>query len=44
MEQSTWIKSSRSFANVISTGGWAVYDVAHAGILWAFCCVVDTLS
>src|SRR5215831_8520549 len=29
---------------VISTGGWAVYDVADVPILWAFCCVVDTLS
>ncbi len=29
---------------VISTCGWAVYDVAAAAILWAFCCVVDTLS
>ena len=26
----------------ISTGGWAIYDVADAGILWAFCCGVDT--
>jgi hypothetical protein len=24
--------------------GFAVHDVADAGILWAFCCVVDTLS
>src|SRR5262249_61633235 len=29
---------------VISTGGWAVYDVADVPILWAFCCVVDALS
>src|SRR5215831_18309967 len=28
----------------ISSGGWAVSDVADAGILRAFCCVVDTLS
>src|SRR5262249_51738488 len=26
---------------VISTGGWAVYDVPDVPILWAFCCVVD---
>src|SRR5258708_34828753 len=31
-------------AAVISIGGFAVYDVADASILWAFCCVVDTLS
>ena len=29
---------------IISIGGFAVHDVADAGILWAFCCVVDTLS
>src|SRR5215469_8834357 len=29
---------------VISTGGWAVYDVADAPLLCAFCCVVDPLS
>jgi len=28
----------------LSSGGWAVHDVADAGLLWAFCCVVDTLS
>src|SRR5258708_17438093 len=31
-------------AAVISIGGFDVYDVADASILWAFCCVVDTLS
>jgi len=30
-------------AAVISIGGFAVYDVVDVGILWAFCCVVDTL-
>jgi len=30
--------------SVISSGGWTVSDVADAGILFAFCCVVDTLS
>ncbi len=30
-------------AAVISSGSLAVHDVAHAGILWAFCCVVDML-
>jgi hypothetical protein len=30
-------------AAVISSGGWTVSDVADAGILRAFCCVVDTL-
>ena len=30
--------------SVISSGGWTVSDVADAGILRAFACVVDTLS
>jgi hypothetical protein len=31
-------------AAVISTSGWTVHDVADASVLWALCCVVETLS
>src|SRR5262249_48452920 len=41
---SSWNSSCAQIAAVISTRGWAVYDVADASILWAFCRVVDTLS